>query len=233
MKIEGSTALVTGANRGLGKAFVEELLSRGAGKVYAAARDVSSLEAGPRVEPLVVDITDPASVAAAARHATDVDLLVNNAGITTGATIFGGEEGLRRELETNFFGPVRMTREFAPVLAANGGGAVVNVLSLLSWFAMPMAAGYSASKAAAWAATNAQRVELAGQGTQVTAVVMGSVDTDMAASVDGPKLHPAALAGLVLDGVEAGEPEVLGDDQTRQIKAALSGDLRELYAALS
>ncbi|MDI1459599.1 SDR family oxidoreductase [Catellatospora sp. KI3] len=229
MRIEGATALVTGANRGLGKAFVEELLARGAAKVYATARDVSTIT-DPRVTPLELDITEPASVAAAARAAADADLVVNNAGIATGASVLGDENDLRRELETNFFGPVRVTRAFAPVLAANGGGAVVNVLSVLSWLSLPSTGGYSAAKAAAWAATNAQRVELAGQGTHVVGVHVGYLDTEMAAHVDGPKTSPDRLAAQVLDAVEAGEPEVLGDDLSRQVKAGLAGDLRDLYA---
>ncbi|MBV1848767.1 SDR family oxidoreductase [Catellatospora tritici] len=230
MRIEGATALVTGANRGLGKAFVEELLARGATKVYATARDVSTIT-DPRVTPLELDITEPASVAAAARAAADVDLVVNNAGIATGASVLGDENDLRRELETNFFGPVRVTRAFAPVLAANGGGAVVNVLSVLSWLALPSTGGYSAAKAAAWAATNAQRQELAGQGTHVVGVHVGYLDTEMAAHIDGPKTSPDKLAAQVLDAVEAGEPEVLGDDTSRNVKAALSGDLRDLYGS--
>ncbi|MBB4685788.1 SDR family oxidoreductase [Amycolatopsis jiangsuensis] len=232
MEITGTTALVTGANRGIGKAFVEELLERGAAKVYATARDVAGITAGPRIVPLRLDITDQESVTAVARAATDVALLVNNAGIGTRATIFGPEDGLRRELDTNFFGPVRVTREFAPILAANGGGAVVTMLSVMSWLANPMAAGYSVAKAAAWAATNAQRLELAGQGTLVTAVHVGAVDTAMMADFDVPKTHPNALAAQALEAVEAGEPEVLGDAPTRQVKAALAGDLRKLYPEL-
>jgi NAD(P)-dependent dehydrogenase (short-subunit alcohol dehydrogenase family) len=231
MKIEGATALVTGANRGLGKAFVDELLARGAAKVYATARDISTIT-DPRVTALGLDITDSASVAAAARAATDVDLVINNAGIATGTTIFGEDEALRRELETNYLGPVRVTREFAPTLAANGGGAVVNVLSVLSWISLPRTAAYSAAKAAAWSATNSQRLELAGQGTQVTGVHVGYLDTDMAAHIEGPKISPHQLAEQVLNAVEAGEPEVLGDDLSRRVKAGLAGDLRNLYAGL-
>ncbi|WP_308441042.1 SDR family oxidoreductase [Catellatospora methionotrophica] len=232
MKINGSVALVTGANRGLGKAFTEALLARGASKVYAAARDAASIN-DPRVVPLQLDITDPTSVAAAAKQAADVQLLVNNAGIATGASVLDGDEALRREMDTNYFGTVRVAREFAPVLAANGGGAIVNVLSVLSWFSLPTTAGYSASKAAAWAATNALRQELHGQGTLVTGVHIGYIDTDMAAHVDGPKVPPADVVAQVLDGVEEGLPEVLADDLSRQVKAGLSGDLRSLYPAVA
>jgi NAD(P)-dependent dehydrogenase (short-subunit alcohol dehydrogenase family) len=234
MKINGSVALVTGANRGLGKAFAQALLERGVAKVYAAARDTASIDAAgdPRVVPLRLDITDPASVRAAVEQAGDVQLLINNAGISTGAGVLDGEDALRRELETNYLGPVRVSREFAPVLAANGGGAIVNMLSALSWLTMPATAGYSAAKAAAWAATNALRLALKPQGTQVVGVHVGYVDTDMAAHVEGPKSHPKDVVALVLDGVEEGEHEVLADDVSRQVKAALSGDLRILYPAV-
>lgn len=232
MKINGSVALVTGANRGLGKAFTEALLARGASKVYATARDAASIK-DPRVVPLQLDVTDPDSVAAAAKQAGDVQLLINNAGIATGAGILDGEEALRREMETNFYGPVRVSREFAPVLAANGGGAVVNILSALSWFSLPTTGGYSASKSAAWAATNALRLVLHEQGTLVTGVHIGYIDTDMAAHVDGPKIAAADVVAQVLDGVEQGLPEVLADDVARQIKSGLSGDLRQLYPAVA
>ncbi|BCJ72696.1 short-chain dehydrogenase [Catellatospora sp. IY07-71] len=232
MKIEGSVALVTGANRGLGKAYTEELLARGAAKVYAAARDTASIT-DPRVVPLQLDITDPASVAAAAAQAGDVQLLVNNAGIATGAGVLDGEDALRREMETNYLGPVRVSAAFAPILGANGGGAIVNMLSALSWLSLPNTAGYSAAKAAAWAATNALRLALKEQGTLVTAVHVGYVDTDMAAHVDGPKVPPRDVVTQVLDAVEAAQPEVLADETSRRVKAGLSGDLRNLYPALS
>ncbi|GIG00635.1 SDR family oxidoreductase [Catellatospora citrea] len=232
MKINGSVALVTGANRGLGKAFTEELLARGASKVYATARVAASIT-DPRVVPLQLDVTDPASVAAAAKQAGDVQLLINNAGIATGAGILDGDEALRREMETNYFGTVRVAHEFAPILAANGGGAIVNVLSALSWFSLPTTAGYSASKSAAWAATNALRLALHDQGTLVTGVHIGYIDTDMAAHVDGPKVAPQHVVAQVLDGVEEGLPEVLADDVSRQVKSGLSGDLRNLYPAIA
>ncbi len=232
MKIEGSVALVTGANRGLGKAFAEELLARGAAKVYATARDAASIT-DPRVVPLRLDVTDPASVRAAAEQAADVQLLVNNAGIATGAGVLDGEEALRREMETNYYGLVRVSSAFAPVLAANGGGAIVNMLSALSWLSLPDTAGYSAAKAAAWAATNALRLALREQGTLVTAVHAGYIDTDMAAHVDGPKAAPGEVVAQVFDAVEAEQPEVLADETSRRVKAGLSGDLRNLYPALS
>lgn len=233
MDVKGSTALVTGANRGLGKAIVAELLRRGAAKVYAGARDPQSVVAtDPRVVPLQLDVTDHDSVYAAAATATDVDLLVNNAGISDGRSVFGpdGVDSLRRQFETNTLGPLQMTRAFAPTLEANGGGAIVNVLSVLSWVTFPSSSAYSASKAAAWSITNASRGELRGQGTQVVGVHVGYLDTDMAAHVDGPKTDPAELAHEVLDAVEAGAVEVLGDDLSRGVKAALSGSVAQLSA---
>jgi NAD(P)-dependent dehydrogenase (short-subunit alcohol dehydrogenase family) len=233
MDVKGSTALVTGANRGLGKAIVDELLRRGARKVYAGARDPQTVVSDdPRVVPVRLDVTDHDSVYAAAALATDVDLLINNAGISDGTSVFGpeGVESLRRQLETNTLGPLEMTRAFAPVLEANGGGAVVNVLSVLSWVTFPSTSAYSASKAAAWSVTNASRGELRAQGTQVVGVHVGYLDTDMAAHVDGPKTDPADLAGQVLDGVESGADEVLGDELSRGVKAALSGSVAQLSA---
>lgn len=233
--ITESTALVTGASRGLGRAFVEALLARGATKVYAAARnpdDVTAWSDDPRVVPIRLDVTDPASIRAAADVATDVDLLVNNAGIADGGSVFGpgGLEALERQLTTNAIGPLLVTRDLAPTLEANGGGTVVNVLSVLSWVTMPATSAYSASKAAAWSLTNAARGELAAQGTRVVGVHVGYLDTDMAAHVDGPKTAPADLAAQVLDAVEAGEDEVLGDDLTRGVKSVLSGAVRQLSA---
>jgi len=233
MDVKGSTALVTGANRGLGKAIVEELLSRGAAKVYAGARDPQTVVAAdPRVVAVQLDVTDHDSVYAAAALAGDVDLLVNNAGISDGTSVFGpdGVDSLRRQFETNTLGPLQMTRAFAPALEANGGGAVVNVLSVLAWVTFPSTSAYSASKAAAWSVTNASRGELRAQGTQVVGVHVGYLDTDMAAHVDGPKTDPADLARQVLDAVEAGSDEVLGDDLSRGVKAGLSGSVAQLSA---
>lgn len=222
MQITGSTALVTGANRGLGAAFVQELLDRGAAKVYAAARNPEP-SSDPRVVPLRLDVTDPQQVAEAGAQATDVDLVINNAGSHSGARIADGDlAGIQADLDTNFFGPIVVTRAFAPALAANGGGAVVTVHSVLSW--ITAGDGYSASKAAAWSATNALRQALAPAGTTVTGVHVGFIDTDMAAHIDAPKVMPREVAARALDGVEAGAAEVLADDVTRSVKSALSGD---------
>ncbi|MEV6878605.1 SDR family oxidoreductase [Amycolatopsis sp. NPDC051128] len=232
MDITGAVALVTGANRGLGRQFAAALLERGAAKVYAAARNPESVDL-PGVVPLKLDVTDPESVRAAAAAASDVTLLVNNAGSFTGASLLDGSlEDIRLEMETHYFGTLAVTREFAPTLERNGGGAVLNVLSVLSWFTVPQVAAYSAAKSAAWSLTNGLRQELAPQKTLVTALHVGYMDTDMARHVDGPKEDPAVVAGLALDGVEQGRFEVLADDLSRTVRAGLSGDLTGLYPAL-
>lgn len=233
MDLSGAVVLVTGANRGIGAAFVRLLQERGAAKVYAAARDVASLQADG-VEAVELDVTDAGQVAAAARVARDVQVLINNAGISTGTPLVAGDEAsIRREMETNFFGPLRMTRAFAPVLAANGGGAILNVVSALSWFSTPGAGAYAASKAAAWALTDSTRLELAPQGTQVVGVHMGLVDTDMARGMDAPKLTPAALAAAGLDAIESGAQEVLADEWTRFVKAGLALGPEERYGQIA
>jgi NAD(P)-dependent dehydrogenase (short-subunit alcohol dehydrogenase family) len=229
MQINGATALVTGANRGFGRRFAQALLDRGAAKVYAAARAPRSVDV-PGVVPVRLDITDPAQVAAAAELAADVDLLINNAGSSTGAALLTGDlDAIRLEMETHYFGTLSMTRAFAPVLAQNGGGAVLNVLSVLSWTTAPAAGAYSAAKAAELSLTNALRLSLADQKTLVTALHVGYMDTDMAARVTGPKSDPLVVANQALDAVSAGEPEVVADDISRTVRAALSGPLSALY----
>jgi NAD(P)-dependent dehydrogenase (short-subunit alcohol dehydrogenase family) len=230
MQIENAVVLVTGGNRGLGQAFVREALARGARKVYAAARDPESVRT-PGATPVALDVTDPDSIRRAAAAAGDVTLLVNNAGITTGTSMLGGDlADIRREFETNFYGPVLLTRAFAPILAAGGGGHVLNVHSVLSWFSH--GTSYSATKAALWQATNGLRIELAPQGTGVTGLHVGYIDTDMTAGIDGPKASAADVARQALDGVEAGAFEVLADDVTRDVKRGLSGDPEALYPQL-
>ncbi|HTJ35279.1 MAG TPA: SDR family oxidoreductase [Dactylosporangium sp.] len=230
MELENAVVLVTGGNRGLGKAFVEEALARGARKVYAAARDPRSVDT-PGATPLALDVTDPDSVRQAADAAPDVTLVVNNAGITTHSSMLDGDlDDIRREFETNFYGPVLVTRAFAPVLGRNGGGHLLNVHSVLSWISQ--GTSYSTNKAALWQATNGFRIELAPQGTGVTGLHVGYVDTDMAANVTGPKVAARDVARQAFDGVEAGAFEVLADDVSRNVKRGLSADPAALYPQL-
>ncbi|MGP4091033.1 SDR family oxidoreductase [Streptomyces sp. KR55] len=232
MKLEGCVAFVTGANRGLGEQFVRALFEAGAAKVYAGARDPAKVAVSGAV-PVAVDITDHESVGAASRQAQDVTLLINNAGATTRAGILTADlEAFRLEFETHVVGTLAMSRAFAPVLGRNGGGAIVNVLSVLSWVSLPVSAGYAAAKAAEWSVTNALRVALAKQGTQVTALHVSYLATDMAANVPGPKSDPGEVARATLDGVAAGHHEVLADDVSRQVQAALPGGPAELYPEL-
>jgi NAD(P)-dependent dehydrogenase (short-subunit alcohol dehydrogenase family) len=233
MDIKNSIALVTGANRGLGRHLAAELLNRGAAKVYAAARNPSAVDL-PGVVPIRLDITDPASVAEAAAAAADVTLLVNNAGISTHAKLSDGDlDDIRREMETHYFGTLGVTRAFAPKLAANGGGAILNVLSVLSWVHFPDYGGYSAAKAAEWALTNVIRQELAPSGIDVTALHVGYMDTEMADYVDASnKVDPAAVAATALDAIQERIPEVIADDVSRRTKSALSGGLELLYPHL-
>ncbi len=233
MDIAGSVALVTGANRGIGRRFVEQLIERGASKVYATARRPELVDI-PGVEVLAVDITDGATITAAAAAASDVTLLINNAGIATGGSLLTDDlADVRRELDTHFWGTLAMIRAFAPVIEHNGGGAILNVLSALSWFASPGAGGYSSAKAAEWNMTNAVRLELAPRGISVHGVHVGAVDTDLMADYDGPKMDPTAVARVSLDGVERNAAEIVADDWSRMVKASLAGEPEEFYARLS
>jgi NAD(P)-dependent dehydrogenase (short-subunit alcohol dehydrogenase family) len=222
MDLHDSVAVVTGSNRGLGRQFAAQLLRRGAKKVYATARTPESVQI-PGVTPLRLDITDPDSIARAAAIAGDATLLINNAGIATGTSLVGGDLArVKLDLETNFYGPLRVTRAFAPILVANGGGAILNVLSVLSWLHLPSSGAYSASKAAAWAMTDVARQELAPCGIHVAALHMAYMDTDMTAGIDAPKADPAEVAALALDGIENDLTEILADDTTRTVKQGLS-----------
>jgi NAD(P)-dependent dehydrogenase (short-subunit alcohol dehydrogenase family) len=232
MQIEGAVALVTGANRGIGKAIAEGLLERGAAKVYAGVRDPSSVT-DSRLVAVELDVTDADEVARAAQRLGDVDIVVNNAGIGHPARPLDSDlDDARAELEVNYLGIVSMTKAFAPVLAANGGGALVNMLSVVSWVGAPNLATYAASKAAAWNYTNAARVQLKTQGTQVVGVHVGYVDTDLTAGLDVDKIAPEVVVTAVLDGVETGASEVVVDEWSRSIKAALHDDLNLIYPAL-
>jgi NAD(P)-dependent dehydrogenase (short-subunit alcohol dehydrogenase family) len=217
----------------LGRAFALALLARGAKTVYSAARDPGTVT-DPGVVPIRLDITDQHQVAAAAEQCSDVTLLVNNAGVLTNSPLLAAAtiDGARTEMEVNYFGTLAMCRAFGPVLAGNGGGAVVNMLSVGSWYTNPNFGSYSASKAAAWALTNGIRVELRRQGTLVVAVHAGYVDTDMVGGVAAPKISPDDVAAQTFDAVEAGLEEVLADQRTRDIKAAVPHDLEVLYPSV-
>lgn len=230
--ITGRVALVTGANRGLGAAFVAELLDRGAARVYATARRPETIAADdPRVVPLALDVTDPDSIRQAAEAAPDVTILVNNAGIAANESLITGDlDEARRELDTNYWGPVLLTRAFAPAIERNGGGAIVTMLSALSWLAT---GSYSASKAAMWSATNSARVELASRGIQVVGVHVGYVDTDMSADITADKVPPQQVVAEALDAVQADGAEAIVGDAARHVKSRLHEDVRVLYPQLA
>jgi NAD(P)-dependent dehydrogenase (short-subunit alcohol dehydrogenase family) len=224
--IKGSTALVTGGQRGLGKAFVRELLERGAAKVYATARDPRPSD-DPRIVPVTLDVTDPASVAALAGIAGDVSIVINNAGVGGSGPLLGSDiDDIKTVFETNLFGAIRVAQTFAPILAGNGGGALVDIHSALSWIAG--AGAYGASKAAFWSVTNSLRLELAPQDTLVVGVHLGYADTDLTAEVTAPKIDPRDVAIAVVDGIEQDRTEVLVDDVSRHFKQAVAGPVESL-----
>ncbi|MFH9068841.1 SDR family oxidoreductase [Streptomyces alboflavus] len=224
--VAGKVAVVTGGRRGLGAALVDELLARGARKVYATARS-AYVDDRPGVVTAELEVRSAESVAALAEVAADAEIVFNNAGVLLPAALLTGDlDSATETFDVNVFGPLRVARAFAPVLAAGGGGALVHMHSVLSWLAGSGA--YGASKAAAWSVTNSLRVELAAQHTQVVGVHSGFIDTDMVSALDRPKASPAQIAARIVDGVEAGHTEVLADDVTVGVKAALSGPVEHL-----
>lgn len=228
MDLSSCTALVTGANRGLGRQFASQLLQRGA-RVYAGARDPGTVDLDGAT-PVAIDLDDPQSITAAAETAGDVTLLINNAGVSTGAGLLTGDlNDVRREMDTNYFGTLAVARAFVPVIERNGGGGLLNVLSVLSWLSMPAAGGYCASKSAAWSMTNGLRQEVADRGITVTALHVGAMDTDMMKGADVPKSDPAMVAALALDGIADGVSEVLADDVSRHVLAGLSKGVTGVY----
>ena len=235
MNVTNQIALVTGANRGIGRQYVLELLERGAGKVYATARRPELIDfEDARVVPLRLDLLDQQTIASAVEAAADVTVVVNNAGIATGASLVTGElNDVRREMDTHFWGTLDVIRAFSPVLATNGGGAIINVVSALSWFATPSTGSYSAAKAAEWNMTNGVRLELAAQNTLVQGVFLGAADTDIAAGYDGPKIDPREVPRLSLDGLAAGSIEVIVDDWSAMVKEALAADPAVFYERMS
>ena len=223
MKVENSVVLVTGSNRGIGLAFAQALLARGARKVYAAARNPATVTL-PGVVALQLDVTKPEEIAAAVKEASDVTLVINNAGIAQpgGFLLADSEAVTRRIFETNVFGVLNISKAFAPVLKANGGGALLNVLSVASWVNGGELAAYSASKSAAWSLTNALRHELAAQKTRVLGLHMAYVDTDLTRGFDVQKSSAEDIVQRALDGLEAGADEVLADELTQQIRQGLA-----------
>jgi NAD(P)-dependent dehydrogenase (short-subunit alcohol dehydrogenase family) len=221
MDFTKTVAVVTGANRGLGRHFAEQLVARGA-KVYATARRPETVDI-EGVTPLRLDVTDHASIEAAAEVATDATLLINNAGISSEQSVLAADfDTIRQELETHYVGPLAAIRAFAPIIERNGGGAILNVASVLSWYHAPNNGAYAVAKAAEWAMTNAVRQELAPKGITVTGLHVGYMDTDMATRVASGKSDPADVARTTLDAVAKGEAEVLFDELTRNVKAGLS-----------
>jgi NAD(P)-dependent dehydrogenase (short-subunit alcohol dehydrogenase family) len=229
--VAGKVVVVTGGRRGLGAALVDEVLARGARKVYSTARSAFT-DDRPQVVTHALEVRSADSVAALAEIASDAEIVINNAGILIPDSLLSGSfDHVTETFDTNVFGPLRVTRAFAPILAANGGGAVVNVHSVLSWLAGSGA--YGASKAAIWSVTNSLRVELEPQHTQVVGVHAGFIDTDMVSALPLPKATPAEIANRIVDGLEDGAVEVLADDATVNVKAALSGPVENLAFALA
>ncbi|HVU00554.1 MAG TPA: SDR family oxidoreductase [Polyangiaceae bacterium] len=230
MKIQGSNVLVTGSNRGIGRALVEAALERGAARVYATARNTASLEplgarAGDRVVPLELDVTSEDQIRRAAEKAKDVDLLVNNAGVLASFGVLAGTpKDVQRDMETNFFGLLNLARAFSPVLAARKNSALVSVLSVAALASMPPLGGYSSSKAAAWSLTQALRAELGKQGVRTFAVFPGPVDTDMIRTFDMPKTAPSVVARAILDGVEASVEDIFPDPMSKDVGALFARD---------
>lgn len=231
--LKGAVVLVTGANGGIGTQFVHQALARGAAKVYATARSSCAWE-DERIVPLALDVTDPAAIRAVVEAAPDVTVLINNAGASVSSTgiLSHSEEEIRRNIDTNFIGPLMLARAYAPILAAKRDGtAIIDIHSALSWWAV--AGVYSATKAALWSVTNSLRLELQPAGVQVVGVHVGYVDTAMGAHTSEPKLDPAVLVARVFDATEAGAYEVLADETSANLKAALSGPLEGLYPQLA
>jgi NAD(P)-dependent dehydrogenase (short-subunit alcohol dehydrogenase family) len=232
VQIDGRAALVSGANRGLGRHLAEQLRDRGA-QVYAGARDPDAVDLDG-VTPVALDITDPDSVARAAIDVGELAILVNNAGATSRSSFLAGSPAdIRADMEVNYFGTLAVTRAFAPRLGEQPESAVLNILSALSWLSLPSAAAYCASKAAEWSLTNALRQELAGQGTTVTGLHVAFMETEMAANVEAPKSDPAEVARQGIEAIAAGEFEVIADDVTRQVLGGLSGGVGALYPDLA
>jgi NAD(P)-dependent dehydrogenase (short-subunit alcohol dehydrogenase family) len=232
MNIKDSVVFITGANRGLGLQLAKAALAAGAKRVYGAARDPKSVTL-PGVIPVQLDVTRHDDIAAVTREFRDVTILINNAGIvrTGGILADNALEQARAEMETNVIGPMLLSKGFAPTLQANGGGAIVNILSVLAWYSQGPTNTYSMSKSAAWALTNGLRIELAAQGTLVLGAHMGYMETDMTAGYDMPKVKPEDVAAKIFEALAAGKEEVLADELTHQVKLGINADVPAYIAA--
>jgi len=231
MDISKQVALVTGANRGLGKNLTIELLSRGA-KVYAAARNPESIDI-PEAIPIQLDITNPESVKAALTAAPDVTLLINNAGTSTGASVLTGNmDDIHLEFNTHVFGTLAMIRAFAPILENNGGGAILNILSVLSWFTSEGTGAYAAAKSAEWSMTNAIRLSLASKHIRVSGLHVGYMDTDMTKGLNSAKADPKQIAKIAIDGIEKDLYEIVADERSAIVQKGLAGGVAALYPNL-
>jgi NAD(P)-dependent dehydrogenase (short-subunit alcohol dehydrogenase family) len=229
MQIQNSIAVVTGANRGVGRALVAALLEAGAAKIYATARTQEGLDAldaiDARVKPVSLEVTDASQIATLATKAGDATLLFNNAAVIGfGGALDAEAAAISRNLEVNLFGPLNVTRAMAPVIQGNGGGAVVNILTLLSLASMPGITPYNISKAAAWSMTLSQRAELAPKNISVHSVFPGAIDTDMVADFDMDKASPADVANAIITGVNAGEEDIFPDTMAQQVYGAWRQD---------
>lgn len=231
MEISKQIALITGANRGLGRHLAQELLARGA-KVYAGVRKPELIDL-PGVIPLQLDITDEKSIAAAAEIARDVTLLINNAGSSTGAALLDGDvDKIRLEMDTHFFGTLSMIRAFAPIIEKNGGGTILNILSVLSWLSLNGGGAYPAAKSAEWSLTNTFRLVLAPKNIHVSGLHVAFMDTDMTANIKAPKANPADIAKIAIDGIEADSYEIVANDLSRKVQQDFSGGVKAIYPQL-
>ena len=238
MKIQGSVALVTGANRGVGRAYVKMLLDMGAAKVYATARDaakITDLAQPGKVEIIALDITKADQVNAASARAKDVNLLINNAGVNKMSGFIAAQsvDGARDEMEANYFGTLLMCRAFAPVLKANGGGAISNVVTIVARVTIPMLGSYCASKWALYSLTQGVRAELAKQGTFVGSVNPGAIDTDMAKGMDMAKLDPADVARQSLKAVEDGVEDIFVGEMAQGMIQGVRADEKAMEQQLA
>lgn len=232
MNLNEATVFVTGTNRGIGRALVEELRKKGVKRIYAAARSIESLDGGADgnlVVPVKLDITNHDEVSAAAELAGDTTVLINNAGVlTSGSLLDAPVEEINRNFETNFYGTLSMIRHFAPVIERNGGGAIANVLTVVSLASMSGLGAYSASKAAAFSLTQAVRAELKSKNIAVQAVFPGPIDTDMAAEITLPKTSAEDAAKAIIAGIEAGAEDIFPDPMSEQLSGLWSGNPKEL-----